>query len=231
MTGLLILSIDLLTDQPPAISLAYEPGESATMQRPPRDRAKERLISAKLLVHSYLTVGSAMALACLLSYFTAFWSNSVPLWAIWDRGATNWRSGAPPLEICADADAEKTACRTLSGEQQYLIVREAHSAWYVTLILCQAVNIFCCKTRVVSIFKHGPFKNRKTVYGLMVSFTIAAVIVFVPKVDDVFGAAPPPGLCWIPFAVFGLWVVAYTEWIKWRAREAPKGWVARHLVW
>jgi len=232
MSGLLILTIDLLTDQPPAISLAYEPGESATKQRPPRNRATERLIGPVLLFHSYITVGSVMAAACLLSYFVAFWSNGVPLPALWGTGASHWQRGAPPLEVCWDpSSSSSSSCRSLSGDEQYRIVKEAHSAWYATLILSQAVHIFCAKTRVVSIFKHGVLRNRATPLGLLVSFTIAAIVMFAPKVQDVFGALPPPGLCWVPWIGFAVWVVAYTEGIKWRARKAPNGCVARRLVW
>jgi magnesium-transporting ATPase (P-type) len=230
MSGLLILSIDLITEQGPAISLAYEPGEDATMRRPPRNRAKERLIGARLLVYGYLIVGGVMASACLLAYFIAFWVNGVPLYAIWDTGAKQWSAAAPPLEICPGPGGG-SGCRVLDGPEQYRILREAHAAWYVTLILSQAVHIFCCKTRVVSIFRHGPFRNRKTIYGLMVSFTVGCILVFVPKVNDLFSAAPPPGLCWIPWFVFGLWVVGYTEWTKSCARRKPEGWVAKHLTW
>jgi sodium/potassium-transporting ATPase subunit alpha len=55
--GLLILSIDLLTEQGPAISLAYEPAEARVMERPPRDMTRDRLINGPLLRYSYLIVG------------------------------------------------------------------------------------------------------------------------------------------------------------------------------
>jgi hypothetical protein len=57
LSGLLILSIDLITEQGPAISLAYEGAESNVMARPPRDLASDRLISASLLRYSYLIAG------------------------------------------------------------------------------------------------------------------------------------------------------------------------------
>lgn len=231
MSGLLILSIDLITEQGPAISLAYEPGESATMQRPPRNRAKERLIGPRLLVYGYLIVGGVMAAACLVSYFIAFGVNGVPLWAIWDTGAKQWRETSPPLVICTGGGGKEQQCTTLDGPRQYRVLREAHAAWYVTLILSQAVHIFCCKTRLVSIFKHGFWRNKATFIGLGVSFTVACILVFVPGVNSLFSAAPPPGLCWIPWFVFGLWVLGYTEWTKSCARRDPEGWVAKHLTW
>lgn len=61
--GLLILSIDLITEQGPAISLAYEGPESNVMERPPRDLETDRLISASLLRYSYLIAGASQPLA------------------------------------------------------------------------------------------------------------------------------------------------------------------------
>lgn len=55
--GLMILAIDLLTEQGPAISLAYEKMESSVMDRPPRDLQRDRLVSASLLRYSYLIAG------------------------------------------------------------------------------------------------------------------------------------------------------------------------------
>lgn len=53
LTGLLILSVDLVTEQGPAISLAYEKAESNVRARPPRDIDTERLISGALMRYSY----------------------------------------------------------------------------------------------------------------------------------------------------------------------------------
>lgn len=55
--GLLILSIDLITEQGPAISLAYEPAEANVMDRPPRESSKDRLVDGPLLRYSYLIYG------------------------------------------------------------------------------------------------------------------------------------------------------------------------------
>lgn len=55
--GLLILSIDLITEQGPAISLAYEPAEANVMDRSPRDNATDRLVDGPLLRYSYLIYG------------------------------------------------------------------------------------------------------------------------------------------------------------------------------
>jgi sodium/potassium-transporting ATPase subunit alpha len=55
--GLLILTIDLLTEQGPAISLAYEHAEANVMERPPRDLGEDRLIDGPLIRYAYLIAG------------------------------------------------------------------------------------------------------------------------------------------------------------------------------
>ncbi|GFH14691.1 cation_ATPase_N domain-containing protein, partial [Haematococcus lacustris] len=71
--GLLILSIDLVTEQGPAISLAYEPAEANVMLRPPRDVATERLIDGRLLRYSYLIAGVLQSAVCMIAFFSVFW--------------------------------------------------------------------------------------------------------------------------------------------------------------
>lgn len=70
--GLLILTIDLITEQGPAISLAYEPAEALVMERPPRDLTRDRLINGPLLRYAYLIAG-VLTVRSNLSPKTATW--------------------------------------------------------------------------------------------------------------------------------------------------------------
>lgn len=47
--SLMILSVDLLSEVPPAISFAWERSESNVMERPPRNRKVDRLVRPALL--------------------------------------------------------------------------------------------------------------------------------------------------------------------------------------
>merc|ERR1711879_653913 len=57
LTSLQILTIDLLTEMGPAISLSYEMQEADIMCKPPRNIKKDRLVSFPLVAYSYLEVG------------------------------------------------------------------------------------------------------------------------------------------------------------------------------
>jgi len=70
LTTQLILAIDLGTDIFPAISFAYEPTELDIMKRKPRDASKDRLVTVKLIVFSYLLIGVIQAAASFFCFFS-----------------------------------------------------------------------------------------------------------------------------------------------------------------
>jgi len=72
LTGLMILSIDLLTEQGPAISLSYELPEAAIMRVPPRNLQRDKLISGNLLRYSYIWASAVMISVCLSAFFVCF---------------------------------------------------------------------------------------------------------------------------------------------------------------
>ncbi|KAF7630783.1 Cation_ATPase_N domain-containing protein [Meloidogyne graminicola] len=67
-----ILSIDLASELPPAISLAYESPERDIMKVPPRNRNTE-LVSSRLLLYSYLFSGTFITIGCVASYLSVYW--------------------------------------------------------------------------------------------------------------------------------------------------------------
>jgi sodium/potassium-transporting ATPase subunit alpha len=73
LTTQLILAIDLGTDIFPAISFAYEPTELDIMKRKPRDAKKDRLVTTKLIVFSYLLIGVIQAAASFFCFFTVMY--------------------------------------------------------------------------------------------------------------------------------------------------------------
>jgi sodium/potassium-transporting ATPase subunit alpha len=65
----MILCIDLGTDLLPAISLAYEKAESDIMKREPRDRFRDKLVTAQLVFFAYGQIGMIQASAGFFVYF------------------------------------------------------------------------------------------------------------------------------------------------------------------
>ena len=259
LPGLLILVIDLVTEQGPAISLAYEPAEDLIMSRDPRDIETDRLISGPGLRYSYLIAGTLVAAVSTLGFFTIFWFSGVrvsDLLFSQDASRTNffvtppsaarpyiseiacqihpYSSGPPPdpnLSITCLPMGGGAGRLVFDGEKQLDIYHEALTCYFVTLILCQFWHIWLCKTRVASIFTHGIFRNTVTIFGVFISLIVMVVVVFIPALQPIFLTANLGGIGWLPHLVFLLIMLPYTEMTKWAARNHPESWWATRMAW
>uniref|UniRef100_A0A1I7XP17 Cation_ATPase_C domain-containing protein n=1 Tax=Heterorhabditis bacteriophora TaxID=37862 RepID=A0A1I7XP17_HETBA len=67
-----ILSIDLASEMPPAVSLAYEQPEQDIMHTRPRNRGA-RLMSKGLLMYAYVFAGTGITIGCIAAYLSVYW--------------------------------------------------------------------------------------------------------------------------------------------------------------
>ena len=83
LTVMQILAVDLGTDLVPALGLGAEPPDESLMRRPPR-RREERLLTAGVIVRSYLFLGLFEAVAAMGAFFFVLsgagwqWGEAVP---------------------------------------------------------------------------------------------------------------------------------------------------------
>lgn len=68
LSAVLALSIDLVTELLPAMSLAYEFPEESIMRRPPRNLKRDRLVAPSLLLYGYGIVGVIEFGCCFVIY-------------------------------------------------------------------------------------------------------------------------------------------------------------------
>lgn len=154
LNALMILTIDLLTEQGPAISLAYERAEAAVMTRKPRNLLTDRLVTPSSLFYSYFVAGITNALVCMGCFFLVYVRAGIPL----SRLAFSVDAGYfayPPFEVAADAvtgapvgggftsggtDVPLLVTgdgRTYDAHAQWQLFCESQAAWYITLVMCQ----------------------------------------------------------------------------------------------
>jgi magnesium-transporting ATPase (P-type) len=221
LPGLLVLCCDLLTEQWPATSLAYEPSEHAVMLRPPRDLKRDRLVDGRLIFYSYGVIGILEFLACTMAFFLTAQAYGIPGYALLNR-RDSWTSSSSPIAVGG---------RVYTGPEQETIVRRSVAGYFLTLILCQAVHVFLCKTSVESVFVHGPFRNMQTVYGVAVAVAIGCIAVYVPAINSFFDAGPAIWPAWTCFFAFAAIAIPYTELSKAAARRHPTSWWARNVQW
>lgn len=289
LNGMMILAIDLLTEQAPAISLAFEPSEDSIMRRQPRNLKTNRLASVSSLVYSYLIAGLATSLTCFLSYCMVFLRHGIPIsqvafsrnkgyfmpppWVRIPRTTTYnsnvsgisvqrlepgqlpvGREGIVEYEYRVEQGAPgaggvvptlrvrgmhrggvggATSWLEFDAPRQYAIAREASSAWFLTLVLCQFWHVWNCRTRVDSVFTRGIFSNVVTSYGAALAVLIAVVIVYVPELhhEDAFATTDPRPEIWLPHLAYAGFTFGYNECVKWCARRRPASWIARNLSW
>lgn len=81
LTPVLILSIEILTDFLPAITISYEAGELDLMSRRPR-RLTEHLVTAKLVASAFGEIGMLETWACLFAYFTTMQDYGFSFWEL-----------------------------------------------------------------------------------------------------------------------------------------------------
>lgn len=93
----------------------------------------------------------------------------------------------------------------------------------------QAFNVFLCKSRIYPLLKQGLFRNSYTFYGVIWSFIVAVIIVYVPGLNNaVFKAAPIRFVFWLPSLIFGVAIIFYGEIRKLVLIFIPE---SRFLLW
>ncbi|TMW69112.1 hypothetical protein Poli38472_001268 [Pythium oligandrum] len=226
LTSLQILSIDLLTEMAPAISLAYEGPEQNIMRRPPRDMSKDRLMSPPLLLYTYTIAGMINVLGCFLAYSSVFWRYGFSLHDLYMTADKHWQDHAP--QLCVNS----VGC--LDTKMQKALLAEACSAWYVALIFCQFFHVWMCKTRRSSLFSHGIRNNPTMIYGSIIELSIMVILVYVPGIQGFMGSAAVDYVPWIIGFGSGMLTWVYSEGVKYAVRHQAPGSgsrLLRNLAW
>lgn len=220
LSSVLILCIDLGTEMAPAISLAYEKGEKDTMLRPPRNVARDHLVSLPVLLTSYLQTGFIEMMACFTTFFLVMSHNGYPFTSLFFT-KKHFQKGAPDFVIDGN---------TYDASHQEHALAEAQTAYFMALVVCQIFNLLACKTRVVSLFRHG-MMNKMVNVAIVVSMFLCVLLIYIPGMDVAFGTRQFPGVYWIVPIPFGCAIVAIGEFRKYLHRNRPNTRAAKILAW
>ncbi len=181
LTLMQILTIDLITDQVPALALGLERPEPGVMQRPPK-RPGEPILTRGMVVKAYLFLGPIAASIGLIGFFTRYleagWT-----WGAWSEMAALGNmptGGAPGTGIYMAATT-----MTLTG-----------------IVMAQVGNGFAMRTHRQSIFKVGFFTNKLLLWGILAMLLAQAALVYLPPLQAVFGTAALTWQEWVFLAMF-----------------------------
>ena len=159
LTVMQILAIDLGTEILPALALGREPGEPGLMDRPPRART-EGVIDRSLLYRAWVFLGLIEAALVLAGFFY------VLLRAGWSPGDD-----------------------VSSGSALHNSYLQATTMTFAGIVACQIGTAIAARTERASLRSVGFFTNRLLLWGIASEIAFAALLIYVPLLQTVFGTA------------------------------------------
>ncbi len=105
-------------------------------------------------------------------------------------------------------------------------VTENHSLYprattitYLTIVVCQILNILSRRYNFTTLFNKNIFSNKKMIYSIMLSIILVLIVVYTPVINSYLDFAPIPLEDWFRvLSAGGVFLVAF-EGIKWSKRR------------
>lgn len=207
LSSFLMIIICCVTDCANAIILAYEPDEKNLLSKPPRSVSGENLVDYKLLLHSYMTIGTFYA-------FTSFLLGFIHLQRVGFKFSEFILSYGTYLQLPGVNDAINTAS----------------SIYFNNLVIMQCFNLLAMRTRYLSVFQHSPMKNKKIFITVPFCIGFTFFLNYIPAIQKAMGTSQVPVEYYFISLGFGAIVLVYDELRKYINRKYPNGFLAK-IAW
>jgi sodium/potassium-transporting ATPase subunit alpha len=218
-----ILCVDLGTEMVPAIMLAYEKAECDIMRRPPRNPYTDKLVVHQLISHAYGQKGMIVTAAGFFVYFVVmaehgfFPGKLIGLRHNWDAASIN--------------DLEDSYHQEWTYHERKLLEQTCHSAYFISIVVVQWLNVIICKTRRLSIFQHG-MGNWPLNVGMIFEAGLAALLIYTPGIDIGLNMQTLRFNWWLPGIPFAVLLFVYEEIRKGIIRlQKPGSWLERETCY
>ncbi|KAH7637808.1 sodium/potassium-transporting atpase subunit alpha-4-like isoform x2 [Dermatophagoides farinae] len=213
-----ILCIDLGTDIFPSISLAYEKAESDIMKRKPRNPKVDHLVTGKLIHRSYFQLGMIQAAAGFFTYFCVMADHGFYITQLYHLREYWDDKNYLIIDIYNQEWTYK---------KRKILEYTCQTSFFVSIVVCQWMDLIICKTRVNSILQQG-MSNHVLNMSLIVETIIALFLVYCPGIEKILKLYPLKWWYgWFTAIPFTIYMFTYDEIRRWFIRKRPMGFFAQ----
>uniref|UniRef100_A0A3Q3LQV2 Sodium/potassium-transporting ATPase subunit alpha n=1 Tax=Mastacembelus armatus TaxID=205130 RepID=A0A3Q3LQV2_9TELE len=218
-----ILFIELATDIFPSVSLAYEKAESDIMHLKPRNPRRDRLVNEALAVYSYFQIGAIQSFAGFTDYFTAMAQEGwFPLLCVGLR--SQW-------ENVHLQDLQDSYGQEWTFSQRLYQEYTCYTVFFVSIEICQIADVLIRKTRRLSVFQQGFFRNRVLVSAIVFQLCLGNLLCYCPGMPNIFNFMPIRVQWWFVPLPYGILIFVYDEIRKLGVRRHPGSWWDQELYY
>ncbi|KAK1330298.1 hypothetical protein QTO34_010486 [Cnephaeus nilssonii] len=218
-----ILFIELCTDIFPSVSLAYEKAESDIMHLRPRNPKRDRLVNEPLAAYSYFQIGAIQSFAGFTDYFTAMAQEGwFPLLCVGLR---------PQWENHHLQDLQDSYGQEWTFGQRLYQQYTCYTVFFISIEMCQIADVLIRKTRRLSTFQQGFFRNKILVLAIVFQVCIGCFLCYCPGMPNIFNFMPIRFQWWLVPMPFGLLIFVYDEIRKLGVRCCPGSWWDQELYY
>uniref|UniRef100_A0A8C3NB23 Potassium-transporting ATPase alpha chain 2 n=1 Tax=Geospiza parvula TaxID=87175 RepID=A0A8C3NB23_GEOPR len=220
-----ILFIELCTDIVSAspVSLAYERAESDIMHLRPRNPRRDRLVNEPLAAYSYFQIGAIQSFAGFTDYFVAMAQEG---W--WPYLVLGLR---PRWEDAHEQELQDSYGQQWTFGQRRYQQYTCYTVFFISIEMCQIADVLIRKTRRLSLFQQGLFRNRTLLVAIVFQVCIGCFLCYCPGMPNVFNFMPIRFQWWLVPMPFGLLILVYDEIRKLGVRRHPGSWWDRELYY
>ncbi|XP_049320680.1 potassium-transporting ATPase alpha chain 1 isoform X7 [Astyanax mexicanus] len=218
-----ILFIELATDIFPSVSLAYEKAESDIMHLKPRNPRRDRLVNEALAVYSYFQIGAIQSFAGFTDYFTAMAQEGwFPLLCVGLR--SQW-------EDVRLQDLQDSYGQEWTYSQRLYQEYTCYTVFFVSIEVCQIADVLIRKTRRLSAFQQGFFRNKVLVSAIVFQLCLGNLLCYCPGMPNIFNFMPIRVQWWFVPLPYGILIFVYDEIRKLAVRRHPGSWWDQELYY
>ncbi|KAL5500317.1 hypothetical protein EMCRGX_G011857 [Ephydatia muelleri] len=216
-----IVLICIGSDIVPAISLAYETAESRLMERKPRNSVTDRLASHALIFQAYGQSGMIESAAGFLTYFVVMGesgfmpSTLLGLSVAWNDPTAN---------------VQDSFGQDWTYENRKNLEYTCYTAFFVSIVVSQWVNLIICKTRRNSFFEQTRQINYYTVFALMIATGLAVLLAYCSEIGTYLAFREIRLEWWFVPISFAIFLFVYDELRKHLVRMFTNSFLERMLT-